>query len=110
VTPEEISAGGWVQTSRKYKMLSRPVIDEGLSPIQMLEKVDPDEFGHLFRDMESRAREILLRHSTAERIELSRAEFDAWLISTGRVPGPSECPSCFAIEKSSTCSKCGNEK
>lgn len=110
MTPEEIEAGGWVQRSRKYKAIARPVIEEGLTALQMLEKVDPDEYARLMRRTEENARYTLLLHKTAERIELSQAEFDAWLIFTGRKPGPSECPHCFAIEKSTTCSKCGKEK
>lgn len=110
MTPEEIQAGGWEQVSRKYKMLRRPVIDEGLTPLEMLQKVDPAEYTQLMQAMQSRARYTLLRHKTAEQIELSQAEFDAWLIFTGRKPGPSECPHCFTIEKSTTCSKCGKEK
>ena len=80
----ELIAAGFVQTSRKYRMLAR--VPAGMTPLEALRQVDPDTAASLEKRMQEWCAEHYRRCFARgdDSVTLSIEEFAAFLRLTGR--------------------------
>ena len=86
---DDLIAAGFQQTSRRFRMLAR--MPAGMTGLQALATVDPNLAARLQQHAEETAAEHYRRvyAPPADQVTLTPAEFDEFLVKTGRRVVPS---------------------
>lgn len=99
---DDLLAQGAEQMSRKYRLVAR--LPEGMTALEALKDRDMPLYERVMADAERRARELYRLHVAkryGDYFELSVAEFNEFLVKTGRSPGPplgaAHCPECRTL-------------
>lgn len=76
-------AQGALQLSRKYRTIGvPPKLTNNESYLNLLRRKNPE----LWRDLESRARDLIVQYDYSTHIKLSHEEFNIWLELRGCAP------------------------